>query len=296
MHNRPRRLIPAILFATLSAASQDRIDCTAMQSKILHRDVRYCVEIPATYDAPESKTRRYPVLYMLHGLGDDEQTLFKTGGWTLIEDLRKHGKIGDFLVVAPDGARTFYINSADGKVLYGDFFLREFLPMIERKYRVSPGRAARGINGISMGGYGALRFAFAHPELFSSVSAQSAALIQESPRDLNAAAESGSPLVQTLVRAFGNPIDTQHWEANDVFALARKNAHALRRTAIYFNCGRNDDYGFEKGAAALDQELIKLRVPHEYREYPGRHSLDYFLSHLIETMEFHSRSFAASKE
>ncbi len=279
-----------VVLAAFTACAQDRIDCSSMPSKILRRDVRYCVEIPASYDAPESKTRRYPILYMLHGLGDDEQTLFKTGGWTLIEDLRKQGKIGDFLVVAPDGDRTFYINSADGKVLYSDFFLKEFLPAIEKKYRVMPGREARGINGISMGGYGALRFAFAYPELFSSVSAQSAALILESPNDLNAAAKSESPVLQMLAHVYGNPISVQHWEANDPFVLAQKNAQALRHMAIYFNCGRSDDYGFEKGAAALDAKLTKLHVPHEYRDYPGGHTLQYFLAHLAEAIEFHANT------
>lgn len=284
----------ALLLAGIAAA-QDRIDCTTLPSKILHRDVRYCIEIPASYDKPESKTKRYPILYMLHGLGDDEQTLFKTGGWTLIEDLRKQAKIGDFLVVAPDGGRSFYINSADGKVLYSDFFLREFLPAIEKKYRGLPGRAGRGINGISMGGYGALHFAFAHPEMFSSVSAQSAALITESPTEMDAVGKSGSPVVKALAQVFGNPIDVPHWQANDPLVLARKNAAGMRHTAIYFNSGRSDDYGFEKGAAALDAELTKLRVPHEYHEYPGGHSLQYFLSHLMETIEFHSRAWGLSK-
>jgi S-formylglutathione hydrolase FrmB len=274
------------------AAAQDRIDCSAMPSKILRHDVRYCVEIPASYDLPQAKDKRYPILYMLHGLGDNEQTLFKTGGWTLIEDLRKQGKIGDFLVVAPDGDRTFYINSADRKVLYSDFFLKEFMPTIEKKYRVLPGRGGRGIDGISMGGYGALRFALAYPQLFSSVSAQSAALILDSAKDLDAAVKSGMPIMQTFAHVFGSPIDEQHWEANDPFSLARKNVSALRKTAIYFNCGRTDDYGFEKGAAALDAELTKLHLTHEYHDYPGGHTLQYFLSHMAETIEFHSRTWA----
>ncbi len=266
-----------------------------MPSKILRRDVRYCVEIPASYDAPESKARRYPILYMLHGLGDNEQTLFKTGAWTLIEDLRKQGKLVDFVAVSPDGDSSFYINSADGKVRYSDFFLKEFMPAIEKKYRLLPGREARGITGVSMGGYGALRFAFAHPELFSSVSAQSAALILESPEQLNAVAQSGSSLRQTLAPVYGNPIDVEHWEGNHPLVLARRNAKELRHMAIYFNCGRKDDFGFEKGAAALDAELTKLHVPHEYRDYPGDHSLEYFLTHLPETIEFHSRTWASLK-
>jgi S-formylglutathione hydrolase FrmB len=277
-----------LLFSSaLFTFAQDRIDCSAMPSKILRRDVRYCVEVPASYDQPQSKEKRYPILYMLHGLGDDEQTLFKTGGWTIIEDLRKQGKIGDFLVVAPDGDRTFYINSADRKVQYSDFFLKEFMPAIEKKYRVLPGRAARGINGISMGGYGALRFAFARPDLFSSVSAQSAALMLDSPADLNAAMKSDLPIMQTFSHVFGNPVDEQHWEENDPFSLARKNVSALRKTAIYFNCGNSDDYGFDKGAAALDKELTKLHLAHEYHAYPGGHTFQYFLSHMTEAIEFH---------
>ena len=80
------------------------------------------------------------MLYFLHGLGQNEQTMFGTGGWSLIEDLRRQHKIGDFLIVAPEGKRTFYINSADNSLRYSDFFLQEFMPYIEGKYRVRPGR------------------------------------------------------------------------------------------------------------------------------------------------------------
>ena len=170
-----------------STAAQSRIDCSALNSHILKQVVHYCVYLPAGYDAGATQhpARRYPVLYFLHGLGDNEQTLFNSGGWTLLDDLRNQHKMGDFLIVAPEGRRSFYINSADGSVRYSDFFLQEFMPQIESKYRIRPGRAGRAISGISMGGYGALRFAFAHPELFSAVSAQSAALITESPQTLD---------------------------------------------------------------------------------------------------------------
>ena len=294
---RAHRHLPKILFVLAiglcvlrPAQAEERIDCSGIESKILHRGVRYCVEIPSGYDAG---TRRYPVLYFLHGLGDDEQTLFRTGGWTLIEDLRKQKKIGEFLIVAPDGGRSFFINSADGKVRYSDFFTQELMPAIEKKYRVVPGRSGRAISGISMGGYGALRFAFAYPQMFSSVSAQSPALILESAKTLNTAAQSGSPLVRTLANVFGSPIDTAHWDANSPFVLARKNMTGLRRLAIYFNCGQSDDYGFEKGAAALDRQLSVEHITHDYHAYPGDHSLNYFLLHFSETLEFASKHFAA---
>jgi S-formylglutathione hydrolase FrmB len=281
------------LIAASSASAQSRIDCSALNSRILKQVIRYCVYLPAGYDAgaAEHPARRYPVLYFLHGLGDNEQTLFNSGGWTLVDDLRNQHKMGDFLIVAPEGRRTFYINSADGSVRYNDFFLQEFIPHIESKYRIHSGRAGRAISGISMGGYGALRFAFAHPELFSAVSAQSAALITESPQALDSASQTGAPLASVLGAVFGKPINVAHWNANSPLVLAKRNAPALRKTAIYFNCGQDDNYGFEKGAAALHEELQKESVKHEYHAYPGDHSLTYFLSHFTEVMEFHSKAF-----
>jgi len=291
-------ILACVAFADESAHAQSRIDCNALHSQILKYDVHYCVYLPAGYDAAATKQPkpRYPVLYFLHGLGDNEQTLFNSGGWTLLDDLKQRGKIGDFLIVAPEGRRSFYINSADGSVRYSDFFLREFIPHIEARYRVRPGREGRAISGISMGGYGAQRFAFAHPEMFSAVSAQSAALITESPQDLDTAARSGAPLAKVLAAVFGNPVDPSHWNENSPFVLAKKNAAGLRKLAIYFNCGQEDNYGFEKGAAALHQQLLKQRLQHEYHSYPGDHSLSYFLSHFAEVMEFHSKAFGLLKQ
>jgi len=285
-------LVSAVI-TPIAADAQSRIDCSAMNSHILGRVVRYCVYVPDGYDAGASQhpPRKYPVLYFLHGLGDNEQTLFNSGGWTLLDDLRHQHKMGDFLIVAPEGGRSFYVNSADGSVRYSDFFLQEFLPHIESKFRVLPGRAARAISGISMGGYGALRMAFAHPELFSAASAQSAALITQAPQELDTAERTGAPLAGVLAPVFGKPINAAHWNDNSPFALARKNAAGLRHMAIYFNCGQDDNYGFEKGAAALDSELHKENVAHEYRPYPGDHSISYFLSHFAEVMEFHSKAF-----
>lgn len=264
-----------------------------MNSRVLKRAVRYCVYVPEGYDSGISQ--RYPLLYYLHGLGDNEQSLFNSGGWTLIDDLRHQHKIGEFLIAAPQGWRSFYINSADGSFRYSDFFLHEFMPHIENKYRVVPGRAGRAITGISMGGYGALRFAFAYPQLFSAVSAQSPALITDAPQDLDAAMRSGSPLGNLMAPVFGDPINTRHWDSNDPFVLARKNATELHRMAIYFNCGQQDNYGFEKGAAKLNEELDREHLPHEYRSYPGDHSITYFVSHFDEVMEFHSRAFHLTK-
>jgi S-formylglutathione hydrolase FrmB len=273
--------------------AQSRIDCSAFNSKILKRVTHYCVYLPPGYDASvqEKPSKRYPVLYFLHGLGDNEQTLFNSGGWTMLDDLRNHHQMGDFLIVAPEGRRSFYVNSADGSVPYGDFFLQEFMPAIESKYRIKSGIASHAISGISMGGYGALHFAFAHPELFSAVSAQSAALIVESPQQLDAASKTGVPILGVLSPVFGSPIGARHWNENNPLVLAKKNAATIRKLAIYFNCGDDDNYGFEKGAAQLHQELTEEHMKHEYHAYPGDHSLQYFLAHFAEVMEFHSKAF-----
>src|SRR6202050_5251908 len=286
-------ILLAVSIVSFPARGQSRIECNALNSKILNHPVHYCVYLPASYEAGRTKKppERFPVLYFLHGLGDNEQTLFNSGGWTLINELRQQHKIGDFLMVAPEGGRSFYINSADGSVRYSDFFLQEFVPLIETKYRVSKGRGNRAISGISMGGYGALRFAFSHPEMFSAVSAQSAALITESPQELDTADRSGAPMGKLLATVFGSPIDVAHWKENSPFGLANRNQAILRRMAIYFNCGQDDNYGFEKGADKIHEEVQKEKVEHEYHPYSGDHSLTYFLAHFTAVMEFHSRAF-----
>src|SRR5580698_8712091 len=209
------------LLGTLgSARAQGRIDCAALNSKILKQVVHYCVYLPASYSAPVATPAKgpaalYPVLYFLHGLGDNEKTLFNSGGMTLLDDLHRQGKLGDFLIVEPEGRRSFYINSADGSVRYSDFLIREFIPQIEVKYRIRPGREARAVSGISMGGYGALRLAFAHPEMFSAVSAQSAALITETPEELADARRRRAPKKKGLAPCIGSPIWARETSTKD---------------------------------------------------------------------------------
>jgi len=288
-------LVPVLLGR---AHAQGRIDCNALQSHILGETIHYCVMLPPDYDATTGghSPRRYQVLYFLHGLGDNEQTLFKGGGWGLIEDLRQKGRISSFLVVVPEGKRSFYINSADGRVRYSDFFIREFIPHIESHYSIRRERSARAISGMSMGGYGALRFAFAYPELFSSVSAQSAALIVNPPQHPKTM-PTPTPLSGLLGAVFGNPIDLLHWNQNSPFVLAKRNRALIRTTklSIYFNCGQDDELGFDQGARELHRQLQAEGIPHEYRLYPGNHDAAYFLAHLGEVLMFHSRAFASGK-
>jgi S-formylglutathione hydrolase FrmB len=285
-----------VLFFLLPSASraQGRVDCSALNSHILNRAVRYCVMLPAGYDSDAQK--RYPIVYFLHGLGENEQTLLRSGGWGIIQDLQRANKLGEFLLAAPEGRGSFFINSADGKDRYSDFFLEEFLPHIETHYRVLRQRRSRAVTGLSMGGYGALRFAFARPDLFGSVSAQSPALITESPRELNADLRDAGPLARLLGSVFGNPINVSHWNQNNPFQLARKNQVQLREQLIYINCGQQDEYGFAEGAEAMHKQLTSEKIPHEFHLYPGGHNAEYFLSHFGETMEFHWHAFEQSKQ
>jgi len=277
----------ATLFLLLyvpSALASGRVECNSIPSKILSRSVPYCVVLPASFDT--DKTKHFPILYALHGLGDNEQFFVHSGLWNLIEDLRDRGELKDFLIATPAAGASFYINSKDGKVRYEDFLLQEFFPFIEKRYRAAPGRAYRGISGVSMGGYGALHLAFRHPELFSAVSAHSAALIEKLPNFLGAAQ---SPRSRVLGGVFGLPPDTAFWNANSPLTLARTaNLSALK---IYFDCGDQDDYGFDAGAAALDKILTSRKIPHEFHLYPGRHDPTYFAEHLPASLAFHSRLF-----
>jgi putative tributyrin esterase len=276
------------LFLVLSPAhAASRAECSSVPSKILGRSVAYCVLLPPSYDS--GQLRRYPALYFLHGLGQNEQALLDSGGWNLIQDLWDEKQIGEFLIAAPDGDRTFFINSRDGRSRYEDFLLKEFLPFIETRYRFRPGRHNRGIAGVSMGGYGALHLAFRHPELFGSVSAHSAALIAKLPEG-NLDNESAQTLSRALGGAFGTPFNRAFWDRNSPFTLIRDGTlpAGLR---IYFDCGAEDDFGFNRGAQAFHDLLVSRKIPHEFHLYPGRHDLSYFAEHLPASLEFQSRAF-----
>jgi S-formylglutathione hydrolase FrmB len=279
-------LLTGLLFLpTSSVAATGRVECNSVPSKILARSVAYCVVLPASFDA--DKMRHFPILYFLHGLGDNEQFFVHSGLWNLVEDSRERGELKDFLIATPDGGAGFYINSRDGKNRYEDFLLQEFFPFIEKRYRVSPGRANRAISGVSMGGYGALHLAFRHPQLFSSVSAHSAALIEKLPSFIGGV--QGSPRSRVLGGTFGSPPDPAFWEQNSPIAMAR--TANLAGLKIYFDCGDQDDYGFESGATALDKILTSRRIAHEFHLYPGRHDYTYFAAHIPESLKFHSQLF-----
>lgn len=279
-------LTTPFLFAS-PVCAQGRAECRTAPSKVLGHAVPYCVILPPTYDSQPSQ--RYPVVYSLHGLGGSSQTLIESGGIDLIEDLWQQKRIGEFLMVTPDADRSFYVNSRDGHTKYEDFFIRDFIPYVETHYRIRRERRYRGISGVSMGGYGALRFALLYPNLFGSVSAHSAALIEKAPR-VNISGAQGMGISRVLGSAFGSPFDPTFWDRENPFTIAR-NGPRPPGLQIYFDCGTDDDYGFNRGAEAFHELLASRGIPHEFHLYPGGHDWTYFAEHLPASLEFHSRAF-----
>jgi S-formylglutathione hydrolase FrmB len=280
------RAVPLVLAFTSILASSGlaagRVECGTVQSKLMRRPVRYCALLPAGYDADRSKL--FPVVYYLHGLGDNEQSLVNSGGWYLVEELQEKRRIAEFVIVTPDAGRSFYINSKSGNSPYEDFFFREFLPAIEGKYRIRAARQSRALLGISMGGYGALRFAFLRPDLFAAAAAHMPALIEKLPRGITDARSLG-PRFGFLNEIFGPPFDAALWERNSPFTLARR-LSAGSAPRIYLDCGRSDEYGFDAGTEAMGKLLLSLKLPVEWHIHPGGHSWFYVAEHIPASLQF----------
>jgi S-formylglutathione hydrolase FrmB len=279
-----RTLLMLVVVSGASALAQSRVDCGKMPSKILGMSVPYCVMLPPSYDT--SKTMKFPVVYYLHGLGDNEQSLVNGGGWQLYEQLLDDKKVGEYIIATPYGYRSFYINSKDGKFPYEDFFVREFMPEIERKYRVRAVRGSRGIMGVSMGGYGALHYAFKYPDKFAAVSTHMAALMENPPANLGASREG-----KLLTEIFGNPLDRDYYKRNSPFTYARTQpATKLNGLAIYFDVGSEDGYGFDSGNSAMDKLLTSRAVKHEFHVYPGGHDWNFVIEHFGKSLEVQSKA------
>lgn len=269
------------------ALAQSRADCSTLQSAILHRAIPYCVVLPPSFST--DKTRRFPVLYYLHGIGDNEQSLINLGGWNIYDDLLRQKKVGEFILAAPAGYATFFINSRDGKIRYEDFFLKEFMPAIEKKYRAGNTRTERALVGISMGGFGALHMGFAHPELFVSTAGLMPALMEKLPSSF------GSDMQQQLMqRVFGDAANIAYYNRVSVFTFARTQPVAsLKRMKIYFATGASDDYDFEIGGEALHKLLLRRGIPHEWHLDPGRHNVQFAIGHFGPALEFTSKAFGS---
>ncbi|HEV2880241.1 MAG TPA: alpha/beta hydrolase-fold protein [Pyrinomonadaceae bacterium] len=256
-----------------------RIEYAEFPSPSLGRNVRYAVSLPPSYD--KKGAQRYPLVIFLHGLNNDERDWESRCIETKLEALRAASKVGDFIVAIPYGANSFYLNAHDG-TRYEDAIVKDFLPFVDKTYRTLASPRSRLIEGISMGGYGALLIAFKHPELFAGVAAHSAALFDELPQPPKSPEDRGAKYRYDLAtKLFGAPPDPAFFQANNPLHLARTNAAAIKRLKIYFDIGESDRYGFERGNAQLSAVLKAAGVAHEYTLAPGAHGWS-FLSERSE--------------
>jgi putative tributyrin esterase len=262
-----------------------------MQSAILGRAVSYCVALPADY---ASGTRRYPTLYFLHGLFENDRSWADRGGKEILDGLLAKGEVGPFIVVLPDGGKTFYINSFDGDIRYEDFFVEELVPFIDQHYHTIAQQASRAISGISMGGYGSLHLGMRHADLFSAASAQSAALIARLPNPLPTTGRMGF-LADLLQGTFGSPLNEAYWEANSPLTLA-EHPDRFAGLKLYFDVGDQDRYGFEEGNEQLDQILKSENFPHEFVLRSGNHGWDYEDMYMQYALLFHWRLFEPQEQ
>ena len=152
-----------------------------ISSEILGTQMKYSIYLPEGYD----QTKKYPVLYMLHGYGGNNNDWLQdntgglwAGGGTMPAYAKAFAEKGgkEMIIVAPDGKNLFYCNGYDGSSNYMSYFFEEFVPYIESTYSIKAERSSRAIGGLSMGGYGSLYYGLLHPEMFCHVYACSAAI------------------------------------------------------------------------------------------------------------------------
>ncbi len=242
-----------------------------MQSKVLGRAVRYAVYLPEGYD---TDARSYPVLYLLHGAGDDHTGWSQQGEAKAIADREiGSGRASSMIIIMPDASGTGYMNRADGSANYEQMFFQELIPHVDKTYRTQPTKEFRAIAGLSMGGHGSLLYAMRRPDLFSSCFAMSSAV--RTPQDLARAPQNAD------------------WQNNSILDLAAAMPDEQKGAVRYWiDCG-DDDFLF-KGNALLHIAMRENKIPHEYRVRDGGHTWTYWRTSLAQALAWASVSFRRS--
>lgn len=267
------------------------VEYGSLPSPSIGKDLKFAIQLPPSYKTDTK--RRYPVLYFLHGMFGNEGEFQRRGVAAAVAKMREEGKIGEFIIVAPAGENSFYLNSKNG-VRYEDAIIKDLIPYIEKTYRAMATNAGRAIQGISMGGWGALLLAFKHPEMFSSVTTHSAALLAELPQPTGT--DRRSQFVSRLVgNIFGEPPDEAFFRTVNPLFIADSNAAAIKKSGlkIYFDCGEQDRYGFQQPNKAFDEQLTKAGIPHEFHLFPGNHGWEYMISVADHSYTFLWKNFKA---
>lgn len=268
-----------VLLAALGAlyyefAGRVGVETVRLPSALLGREVIYRVVLPPGYALVTARAKRYPVLYLLHGWGGNYDS------WLSRSSLRRYAAEHQLIVVTPEGGNGWYTDAPGGEP-YESHLLRELVPDVDRRFRTIAARRGRGVAGYSMGGYGALKLGFRHPELFGFAGSTSGALDAASRSD-----------EESVVRAFGEADSPTRFE-NDLPRLAREFPEERRGALpfLYFDCGLGDDWlGVNREFAAT---LTARRIAHEYRQRPGLHVWPYWDAQGREILRAASDALAA---
>ena len=285
----PRKIILLLVSfipALLLAQSGRVFDTLSLPSKILNMERKYAIYLPPDY---ETSQRSYPVLYLLHGGGDDQTGWVQFGEVQRIADEGiKNGTATAMIIIMPDAdtGRRGFGNDPKGDWRYEDFFFQELMPYVEGKYRIKTDKRYRAVAGLSMGGGGSFLYALHHPELFAAacpLSADIGPLSLATTKDYLARGKKEPVnLTDAQVEAF------YHYRSTLALleAMPDDQKKAVR---WYIDCG-DDDFLYE-GNCLVHIAMRKREIPHEFRTYDGGHNWTYWRRALPAVLTFVSDSF-----
>ncbi len=288
---RARFLIPLFtlvsLFITapfMNAQYGKVYDNLTMDSKILEMERKYAVYLPPDYERSE---RSYPVLYLLHGGGDDQTGWVQFGEILHIADKAiREGKATPMIVVMPDAnaEQRGYFNDPKNNWRYEDFFFEEFMPQVEKLFRIKGEKRYRAVAGLSMGGGGTFMYALHHPELFSSACPLSASCGPLKPEDMERYLERRG--WEDVTKKELDAWYRRHSALELIEAMPDDQKKAVR---WYIDCG-DDDFLYE-GNSLAHIAMRKKEIPHEFRIRDGAHNWSYWRESLPEVLSFVSDAF-----
>ncbi|MDR1624071.1 MAG: esterase family protein [Tannerellaceae bacterium] len=275
------------LAVTLTASAQQGqvFETLTLRSEILKMDRNFAVYLPDGYDKSDQS---YPVLYLLHGSGDNHTGWVQFGQVQPIADrVIAEGKAARMLIVMPDAdtGRRGYFNDIRGDFDYEDFFFKELIPHIEKNYRVRTERRYRAIAGLSMGGGGTIFYTLHRPDMFAAAAPLSASTGSWNIEQLKARLPQDAPLTDRQISAYYK----RHSMEEVIKAASEDELKQLKQVRWYISCG-DDDFLFE-GNSLMHITFRKNEIPHEYRVKDGAHTWTYWRMELPLVMEFVSKSF-----
>lgn len=277
-------LLTLVAAMAMTAAWASRYVTDSIQSKVLSATVRYNVYLP---DGFEHSDRRYPVVYLLHGLSDDYNAWRERGrmDWAL-DELIGTGEAVPMIVIMPNAGGRDTHNTWNGYFnmpgwAYEDFFFQELMPQAEAKYRAISDKEHRAIMGLSMGGGGSTVYCQRHPDMFSSCYAMSPWLTNDDNNVNQGDAKDKLYLVCQAVK--------EHSALRFVQNADEETRKQLRTVKWFIDCG-DDDFLFDM-AVDMHKLMRRAGIHSELRIRNGVHNWEYWHAALRMALPFASRNF-----